>query len=57
MHASVADLYLTAIGHPIFTWGAGGTLDEDGDTRRQYLDALHTADTDDYRPLIDFARS
>lgn len=53
----IADLYLTAIGHPIFTWGAGGRLDEDCDIRRRYLDALHAADGDDYRPLVSFARA
>ncbi len=53
----VADLYLTAIDQPIFTWGAGGKLDEDSDTRRQYLDALYAADGDNYAPLVAFARS
>lgn len=53
----VADLYLTAIGEPIFTWGAGGTVDDNSDTRRAYLDALRAADVDDYAPLVVFARS
>ncbi len=53
----LADRYLTAIGRPIFTWGAGGNLDEDGDVRRRYLEALHSADADDYRPLVAFARA
>jgi Fic-DOC domain mobile mystery protein B len=53
----VADLYLTATGHPIFTWGAGERLDEDSGTRRRYLDALHAADRDDYGPLVVFART
>jgi Fic-DOC domain mobile mystery protein B len=53
----LADLYLTAIGHPIFTWGAGGNLDEDGDVRRRYLEAPHAADADDYGPLVVFARA
>jgi Fic-DOC domain mobile mystery protein B len=52
-----ADLYLVAIGQPIFTWGAGGSLDEDGDIRRHYLTALHAADGDDYGPLVAFARA
>ena len=51
------DLYLTAIGHPIFTWGAGGSLGEGGDARRRYLVALHAADGDDYGPLVAFARA
>jgi Fic-DOC domain mobile mystery protein B len=53
----VADLYLVSIGQTAFTWGAGGRLDEDGDTRREYLDALYAADGDDYEPLVRFARS
>jgi Fic-DOC domain mobile mystery protein B len=53
----VADLYLVSIGHPAFTWGAGGHLDEECDTRRLYLDALSIADRDDYEPLVRFARS
>jgi Fic-DOC domain mobile mystery protein B len=53
----VADLYLTAIGRPIFTWGASGRLDENSDTRRRYLAALYAADGDDYADLVEFARS
>jgi len=53
----VADLYLLSMELPAFTWGAGGRLDEDGDARRAYLDALSTADGGDYAPLIAFARS
>jgi Fic-DOC domain mobile mystery protein B len=53
----VADLYLTAIGHPIFSWGAGGSLDEDGDVRSRYLEAVHAADGDDYGPLVAFAQA
>ena len=52
----VADLYLLSMELPAFTWGAGGRLDEDGDARRAYLDALSTADGGDYAPLIAFAR-
>ena len=53
----LADLYLTATSDPIFTWGAGSGLHDDGDVRRRYLDALHAADGDDYRPLVAFARA
>jgi len=53
----LSDLYLTSIGRPIFTWGAGGSLDEDGDVRRRYLEALHAADSDDHGPLVAFARA
>jgi len=53
----VADLYLVSIAQPAFTWGAGGRLDEGRDARRLYLDALSSADNDDYEPLVRFARS
>jgi len=53
----VADLYLRAIDRPIFTWGAGGKLDENSDPRQRYLDALHAADGDNHTPLVTFARS
>jgi Fic-DOC domain mobile mystery protein B len=53
----VADLYLTAIGRPIFTWGSAGRLDGDSDARQRYLVALRAADAGDYEPLVAFARS
>ncbi len=53
----IADLYLLSTGEPAFTWGAGGDLDEDGDARQIYLDALRAADDDDHEPLVAFARS
>ncbi len=53
----MADLYLTSIGQPIFTWG-GTTIDQDGSIRQRYLDALLEAlMTGDYSALITFARS
>ena len=53
----VADLYLTSIGRPAFSWGSD-TLDRDGATRKRYLAALIQAiKTDDFTSLIDFARS
>ena len=53
----VADLYLSAIGEPTFTWGEAGKLNKDGDAREQYLAALRAADREDYERLIHFARS
>ena len=53
----LADLYLLSIGNHAFTWGAGGRLEEAGDERRRYLDALFAADNEDYEPLVKFARS
>ena len=53
----IADLYLASIDEPIFTWGAA-TLDTDGTNRQRYLDALLSAlNSDDYGPLVAFARS
>lgn len=52
----MADLYLLSVGQQVMTWGAAGSLDQDGDVRRVYLDALHAADADDYEPLVRFAR-
>lgn len=53
----MADLYLVSRGEARFTWGAGGHLDDDGDARQIYLDALRAADGDDYEPVVAFARS
>jgi Fic-DOC domain mobile mystery protein B len=53
----LADLYLTSIGDPIFTWGTAFRLHGDGDLRRRYLEALHRADGDDFGPLVSFARA
>lgn len=53
----LADLYLVSINSTVFSWGAGGTLDVDGDARRTYLEALHAADGEDYGPLVAFARA
>ncbi|HMJ74394.1 MAG TPA: mobile mystery protein B [Iamia sp.] len=53
----IADLYLTSIDAPLFTWGAAGEITEVRETRRRYLEALHAADGDDYGPLVAFCRS
>ncbi len=53
----IADLYLVSRGEARFTWGTGGTLDEDGDARQLYLDALRAADGDDFEPLVAFAQA
>ncbi len=52
----LADLYLTSIDKPMFSWG-GATVDEDGSTRRCYLEALLLAlSTGDHEALTAFAR-
>jgi Fic-DOC domain mobile mystery protein B len=53
----LADLYLVSIGRSAFTWGST-TTDPDKASRDRYLaDLLHALETDDFEPLIDFARS
>jgi Fic-DOC domain mobile mystery protein B len=52
----MADLYLVAIGSPVFTWG-GSRLDEEDAGRAAYIRALVLAvETDDYSELLRFAR-
>jgi Fic-DOC domain mobile mystery protein B len=52
----VADLLITQQGGSRFTWGRAN-LQEEGDVRRAYIDALHAADEHDLNPLIEFVRS
>lgn len=53
----LADLYLVGVGRSAFTWGSA-TIDRGGASRDRYLaDLLHALETDDFEPLIDFARS
>lgn len=41
---------------PFFTWGGNADLTKTGDTRKEYLAAVKTADKNDVRPLLEFAR-
>lgn len=51
------DLLLVRWGRPAFTWGADqGSADADG-TRREYIDALRSADNGESEPLYRFVRS
>jgi Fic-DOC domain mobile mystery protein B len=52
----MADLLVTRLGQPRFTWG-GSRLRSPDDTRRAYIEALRAADNHDYGPLLRFARS
>jgi Fic-DOC domain mobile mystery protein B len=52
----MADLLVTRLGRPRFSWG-GSTLRAPDETRRAYIEALHAADNHDHGPLIQFARS
>jgi Fic-DOC domain mobile mystery protein B len=52
-----ADLLVSVLGEPVFTWGLED-LSSPGKVRRTYLEALRTADNEnDYRTLLEFARS
>jgi len=51
----VADIFISKIfNKPVFTWGHSD-LTRKGLIRKEYLDAIHKADKNDYKPLIDFA--
>ncbi len=57
-HARMAaDLLLErTLGRPPFTWGST-TLVESGETRTKYINALKSADKNDYEPLLRFVRT
>lgn len=57
-HARLAaDLLVSLLGEPVFTWG-GEDPGAPGDVRKAYLDALRHADrTQEFTPLVSFARS
>jgi Fic-DOC domain mobile mystery protein B len=53
----LADVLLVGLDEKPFSWGSGSVL-EDNDLRKSYIDALHDADYNyDYRALLAFARS
>jgi Fic-DOC domain mobile mystery protein B len=52
----MADLLVMRLGGERFTWGRAN-LQQAGDVRRQYIEALRAADNHDYEPLLSFARS
>jgi Fic-DOC domain mobile mystery protein B len=51
-----ADILIVQLGEKRFSWG-GADLQGEGDARRKYMDAIHTADGHNPQPLIAFARS
>jgi len=56
-HARMAaDLLVTRLGRPRFTWG-GASLVEPAESRRAYVSALQAADGADIEPLLAFART
>ena len=52
----MADLIVMSLGGERFTWGRAN-LQQAGDVRRQYIEALRAADNHDYALLLRFARS
>jgi len=52
----MADLLVMSLGGERFTWGRTN-LQQAGDVRRQYIEALRAGDNHDYGPLLRFARS
>ena len=51
----VADILISKVfNKPVFTWGHSD-LNKKGTVRKEYLDAIHKADANDYKSLIEFA--
>ena len=53
----MADLLIRQHGYPVFSWGRHGDLLNPSMARKQYIDALQSADKGHYVKLIAFARS
>lgn len=53
----MADVWMASRGEPPLSWGAGRQDQDLARLRRDYLAALRTADAQDFRALIEFARS
>jgi len=53
----VADILISKIfNKPVFSWG-NYDLSKKNPGRMEYLESIHKADAEDYKPLIDFARN
>jgi len=52
----VADILISKVfNNPVFTWGRSD-LTKNSTVRKVYLEAIYKADSNDYKPLIEFAR-
>jgi hypothetical protein len=52
----IADILVSNLfDRPVFTWG-GSDLSKNSAIRKEYLEAVHQADNDDYKALLKFAR-
>jgi len=52
----ITDIFLVRAGQPRFTWGSE-KLEVENTMRKQYINALRTADKHDYAALAEFVRS
>ena len=53
----MADIIINKVfKRPLFSWGTGN-ISQQGDIRKQYIDALKIADQNNFDPLLKFARS
>ena len=53
----IADIIIDKIyRQPVFTWGAKNLVKQ-GDSRTNYIKAIKEADKNNYKPLLQFARS
>ena len=53
----MTDALLKQMGQKAFSWGAGANLISANEVRGRYLDALRTADKNDFTALLAFVRS
>ena len=53
----MADLLIMQLGHSRFSWGIHQDLSRTTPVRKQYIEALRSADKGDYEQLVAFARS
>jgi Fic-DOC domain mobile mystery protein B len=52
----IADIMISNIfRNPVFSWG-GADLSKNNKMRKEYLEAIHLADIENYKVLIEFAR-
>lgn len=53
----MADIIINHIfNKPVFSWGSSDLV-RAGDSGKQYIEAIHSADQGEYLPLVKFARS
>ncbi len=53
----VADIVVAASEEEPLTWGSRSPRSDPGEARARYLEAMRIAESGDFKPLVDFARS